>query len=129
MNSHADALALVIRQAQGGDEAALEKLLASYRNYLRLLARTGIDASLQGKADPSDLVQETLLKAYRRFAQFRGQTEAELLAWLRQIMVRNLTDLARHYFKTAGRRAARECSLEQLLGQSCCPGQGAGLAG
>ena len=69
------------RQAPG----ALDRLLESYRNYLRLLARTGIDASLRGKADASDLVQETLIKAHQHFEQFQGQTEAELIAWLRRI--------------------------------------------
>jgi hypothetical protein len=73
------------RQARPG---ALDQLLTTYRNYLRLLARTGIDASLRGKADPSDLVQEALLKAHRHFGQFRGKTEAELAVWLRQILAR-----------------------------------------
>jgi hypothetical protein len=53
------------RQAPG----AMDRLLESYRIDLRLLARTGIDASLQGKADPSDLVAETLLKSTRDDSQ------------------------------------------------------------
>ena len=94
---------------------ALDRLLESYRNYLRLLARTGIDASLRGKADPSDLVQETLMKAHQHFDQFQGQTEAELVAWLRQILTRNLADLVRR-FKAAGARAVRrEQSLDDLV--------------
>src|SRR5438477_3960739 len=88
------------RQAPG----ALERLLESFRNYLRLLARTGIDASLRGKADPSDLVQETLLKACQAFGQFRGQTEAEMAAWLRKILARNLADLVRRYRTSEARR-------------------------
>jgi Sigma-70 region 2 len=35
--------------------------------------------------DASDLIQETMLEAYRDFHRFRGVTEAEWLAWLRQI--------------------------------------------
>ena len=37
------------------------------------------------RRNPSDLVQETLLKAHQHFDQFQGQTEAELIAWLRRI--------------------------------------------
>jgi RNA polymerase sigma-70 factor (ECF subfamily) len=103
------------RQARPG---ALDQLLTAYRNYLRLLARTGIDASLRGKADASDLVQEALLKAHRHFGQFRGQTEAELAAWLRQILARCLADLVRRYRAVAARRVGRERSLEELLGNS-----------
>jgi RNA polymerase sigma-70 factor (ECF subfamily) len=102
-------------ELQLGDPGALGRLLESYRNYLRLLARTGIDVSLQGKADPSDLVQETLLKAHQRFSQFRGRTEAELAAWLRQILARHLTDLLRRYHKVEARQVGRERSLEDLL--------------
>lgn len=105
---------LIQRARRGGPEAR-ERLLECYRNYLKLLARTGTDTSLQGKADPSDLVQEALLKAHQGFAQFRGTTEAELVAWLRQIMARLLVDLARRYRLAAARRVGRERSLEEVL--------------
>jgi len=108
----------LIRNARQRAPGTLEQVLESYRNYLRLLARTGIDHSLQGKADPSDLVQETLLKAHQHFEQFRGQTEAELAAWLRQILARNLTDLARRFRIADARQVARERSLEEMLGHS-----------
>ena len=102
------------RQAPG----AQDRLLESYRNYLRLLARTGIDASLRGKADPSDLVQETLLKAHQHFDQFQGQTEAELIAWLRRILTRNLADLVRRFKAAGGRSVRREQSLDDLFSET-----------
>ena len=108
----------LIRDARQNAPGALDQLLVSYRNYLRLLARTGIDQSLQGKADPSDLVQETLLKAHQHFEQFRGQTEAELTAWLRQILARNLTDLVRRFRIADARQVARERSLDEMLTNS-----------
>jgi RNA polymerase sigma-70 factor, ECF subfamily len=110
-------LSRLIERARHEEPGALDRLLDSYRNYLRLLARTGIDVSLQGKADPSDLVQDALLKATQRFGQFRGSTEAELAGWLRQILARCLADFVRRY-RTGGRRTGREQSLDQLLNRS-----------
>jgi RNA polymerase sigma-70 factor (ECF subfamily) len=108
----------LIRKARKHEAGAIDRLLETYRQYLKLLARTGIDASLQGKADPSDLVQETFLKAHQHFDQFRGQGEAELTTWLRQILARNLADLVRRYHRAESRRTGRERSLEQLLNAS-----------
>lgn len=73
---------------QGGDQ--LGALLDLYRNYLRLLARTQIDLHLQGRLSESDLLQETFLAACQNFPQFRGETEEELLVWLRSILIRRL---------------------------------------
>jgi RNA polymerase sigma-70 factor (ECF subfamily) len=109
------ALTALIRDARRSRPGARDRLLEQFRNYLRLLARNGIDISLQGKEDPSDLVQETLLKAHEHFDQFHGRTEAELVAWLRQILANNLTDLARRYYRAGARRVTREQSLEQAL--------------
>jgi RNA polymerase sigma-70 factor (ECF subfamily) len=107
----------LIERARREEPGALDRLLDSYRNYLRLLARTGLDVSLQGKADPSDLVQDALLKAALRFGQFRGTSDAELAGWLRQILARGLADFVRRY-RAGSRRAGREQSLEQLLNRS-----------
>ena len=102
----------LIDEARRQSPGVLDRLLESYRNYLRLLARTGIDASLRGKADPSDLVQETLMKAHQHFGQFQGQTEMELVAWLRRILTRNLADLVRRFKAAGARTVGREQSLD-----------------
>src|SRR5262245_46904704 len=98
--------------ARSGCVEALGQLLELYRNYLKLVAGLQIDRCLQGKVDPSDLVQEAFLEAHRDFAQFRGATEKELMAWLRQILVTNFANLVRHYRGTQ----RRDIRLERELG-------------
>jgi RNA polymerase sigma-70 factor (ECF subfamily) len=115
MADHGVGIARLIEDARREEPGALDRLLESYRNYLRLVARAGLGDALRGKADPSDLVQETLLKAHRNFDDFRGRDEPELVAWLRKILARNLADLARRYHGAASRRVACERSLEDLL--------------
>lgn len=118
MTDSAPHLVQLLTQAREDCSAARERLLESFRGYLRLLARTGLDPSLRGKADPSDLVQETLLKAHMNFRQFQGHTEGELAAWLRRILINTLTDLARGYQMADARQVDRERSLNELLGDS-----------
>jgi len=107
-----------LRTARAGSAEAAGELLEAYRAYLRLLARVQIGQALQAKADPSDLVQETLLAAHRHFADFRGTSEEELLAWLRQIMASKLADLARRYVASAGRAVHLERQIAEDLDRS-----------
>ena len=107
----------LIEQARGGDPAAVGRLLELYRNYLKLVARSLVGAALRVKVEPSDLVQETFLKAHREFGGFAGQREHELVAWLRRILARTVADQVKHH-RRMGRDLLRQESLDQLLERS-----------
>src|ERR1700681_2728750 len=86
----------------------------AYRDYLYLLARLQLDPRLRGKVDPSDVVQQTLIKAHQNQAQFRGETSGEQAGWLRRILANTMIDTARKY----QRELALEHNLEQHLNES-----------
>ncbi len=85
-----------------------------FRSYLRFLARVQLDGRLQAKIDPSDLVQQSLLQAHQARDQFQGTTDAQRAAWLRQILVRNLTHTLRDLHRDK-RDVARERSLDAAV--------------
>jgi len=90
--------------------------LAQYRNYLRLLAEP-LKPLLHAKLDPSDLVQETLLKAQGNLAQFRGNTEDERKAWLGKIL-QNIAIDKNRALTGAERDVRREQAVVQALHDS-----------
>jgi len=87
--------------------------LARFQAYLRLLARIELDPRLRAKLDPSDVVQQTLLKAYEKQDQFRGRSDGELAAWLRAILANTLTDAVRRGQSREGLQRSLEASIEQ----------------
>jgi RNA polymerase sigma-70 factor (ECF subfamily) len=102
----------LLRCARAGDEQALDRLFALCRNYVAILARAQVGSRLRAKVDASDLVQQTLLEAYRDFHRFQGGTEGEWLAWLRRILAHNAADFVRRYQGTEKRQAGREVTLD-----------------
>jgi RNA polymerase sigma-70 factor (ECF subfamily) len=91
--------------------------LEHFRSYLHLLAQLQLAGQSPARVEASDVVQQTLLEAYQQLADFRGATDAEQAAWLRQILAHNLAD-ARRAQHRAKRDVQRERSLEAALEQS-----------
>ena len=95
-------VAELLQKARTGDGPARERLFGACRNYVDILARAEMAGWLKAKVDASDLVQQTLLDAYRGLNNFRGTTEAEWLGWLRRILTNNAADYIRR--ETAKKR-------------------------
>ncbi|MBI3468986.1 MAG: hypothetical protein HY000_38780 [Planctomycetes bacterium] len=89
--------------------------LEGYWEYLLLLARLHLDPRLRSKLDPSDVVQQTLLKAHAQRDCVDNRSDGEVRAWLRTILANTLIDAARKFGKQPAEQA---CSLEQALEQS-----------
>ena len=98
----------LIEHAREGDAECREQLFALCRSYLGFAARAQVASWLRVKVDASDLVQETMLEAYRDFERFEGCSEQEWLAWLKRILAHNVADFVRSFRGTAKRQVGRE---------------------
>src|SRR5271157_1882914 len=84
--------------------------LEPFRKYLKVLAELHLDRKLRGKLDASDVVQQTLLRAYSALGEVRDPQPEVLVAWLRRILARTLADAVKHY-----ERDKRDVALERSL--------------
>jgi RNA polymerase sigma-70 factor (ECF subfamily) len=111
--------------ARAGSPEALGQALEACRDYLLRIAQRELGPDLQAKGGASDLVQVTVLDAIRDFAHFHGNTDTELLQWLRRLLRNNLADFTRQYRDTAKRQIGQEVRLE---GGDSSAERGGGLA-
>jgi RNA polymerase sigma-70 factor (ECF subfamily) len=107
-----------LSRARAGSKEDLGQVLEACRGYLLHIARGAVDPKLQAKAGSSDLLQETLLDACRNFDHFKGDSEEELLAWLRRLLLNRVSNFSRRYRHTAKRRAAAEVNLRNATSSS-----------
>ena len=90
------------------------RLMEGYRDCLRLLARLQLHPRLWAKVDPSDVVQQTFLRAQQALPTFRWGGEAQFRAWLRRILANVLAEEARR-FAAGGRDLDLERSLQEAV--------------
>jgi RNA polymerase sigma-70 factor, ECF subfamily len=98
--------------ARAGNGSALGRVLELCRPYLLAIANADLDSDLQAKAGASDLVQQSLMEAQQAFERFAGQSQDELLAWLKRILKNNLVDFFRRFRDAPARNLDREASLD-----------------
>ncbi|MBL8822264.1 MAG: sigma-70 family RNA polymerase sigma factor [Planctomycetia bacterium] len=111
MSDSSEKLTNWLNHARAGEEAALGEALEACRAYLLHVAERELDAGLRAKGGASDLVQQTFLEAQQDFSRFSGTTEAELLAWLRRMLLNNVANFRRQWVHTAKRSTQREVSI------------------
>lgn len=111
----------LLAQAKGGSASAIEELFSAYGDYLRVLASQRLGCKLGGRVSPSDLVQETLLAAWKDFSSFRGEDAPQLSVWLRTILLRKISAAVALHLNTSKRDIQRERHAFSFVGSSVAP--------
>ena len=101
----------LLRLAAGGDNASWGAVLQHHQDRLRRMVAFRLDLRLQGRIDPSDVVQEVCLAASRSLPDYLRQPAVPFFLWLRGIAGNKLLELHRHHLGTPKRDARREVSL------------------
>ena len=139
MTSDPDSSDELLRRAGAGDPNALAELFARYRERLRRMVRLRLDRRLQGRVDPSDVLQEAQLEIFRRAAEYAADPRVPPFLWLRLITGQRLMALHRQHLGARMRSAGQEIALhrgpmpqatsaslaEMLLGRLTSPTQAA----
>ena len=106
----------LIEAVNAGNDQAKQQLVESCRDYLLLIANQEFDRDLHAKIGPSDVVQDTLMAVHQHVGDFKGSKKEQFLAWVRQILLRDLNRARREFKGTAKRDARRE---RPIGGDSC----------
>jgi RNA polymerase sigma-70 factor, ECF subfamily len=102
----------MIRQS-GADPQVLGRIWQHYRDRLRRVVRLRLDRRLQGRADPSDVLQEAFLDFQSRAAEYAQKPDMPFFLWLRFLTGQRLQLVHRHHLGTQMRDAGREVSLHR----------------
>ena len=85
----------MLSEARNGSEEARWLVVQLFRNALLSIANQEVDSAILPREAPSDIVQDTIVEAQRGLDGFRGRTEREMMAWLRQVVRHNISNRRR----------------------------------
>jgi RNA polymerase sigma-70 factor (ECF subfamily) len=123
---------LLLRVATG-DDVARDQLLERCRDRLRRMVAVRFDLRLAARADPSDVVQETLAEAAALLARYLHERPLPFYPWLRRLAQRRLIELHRRHVRAGRRTVTREeaangpharlgpALVDRLLGRTSSP--------
>jgi RNA polymerase sigma-70 factor (ECF subfamily) len=129
-----------VRRAASGDRALWGDLLERHRARLRKVVALRLDPRLDGRVEPSDVVQEAFLDASRRLPEYAGDpAPMPFYLWLRFLVGQRILEQQRRHLGAQARDVGREISIYRgsmpeatsaaivahLLGRQTSPSQAA----
>lgn len=94
--------------ARAGHGPAFDHLFARFRPYLLRLVAARLPRGVRARLDPSDVVQETQLEAFRRLPDYLARRPMTFRLWLRQTARERVLMARRRHVAAARRSTGRE---------------------
>ncbi len=101
----------LLSRAAAGDPDAWRGLFDRDRDRLRRMVALRLDRRLQGRIDPSDVIQDAQIEAITRLPEYLRESNLPFFLWLRLIVGQNLKILHRRHLGAKIRDADREVGL------------------
>jgi RNA polymerase sigma-70 factor (ECF subfamily) len=98
----------LLRRTADGDADARNRLLARHCDRLHQMVAVRLDHRLAARVNPSDVVQDVLVEADRRLAEYLRKRPLPFYPWLRQLVTDRLLDLHRRHLHAQRRSVRRE---------------------
>lgn len=105
-------VSVLLQRAHAGCQTSRDQLLGQIRDYLTVLATRHRDQKLAAKLGVSDIVQQSLVKAFEGFDAFQGETEGQWKAWLKMLLINEVRQSSRHFGRQK-RQANRERAIDR----------------
>ncbi len=86
----------LLDQARNGNQQALSRAFEKYRRRLAVLVHFKLGPGAREFSDAEDVVQETLLRAFRDIGQFTYQSPGSFFRWLSAIADHVIADRVRY---------------------------------
>jgi RNA polymerase sigma-70 factor (ECF subfamily) len=101
----------LVHRLAAGDQRALAAAFQRYRDRLRCMVRLRLDRRLQGRVDPSDVLQEAYLDIARRAPEYAANPAMPFFLWLRFLTGQRLLMVHRQHLGSRMRDVGQEVSL------------------
>ncbi|MEX2287057.1 MAG: sigma-70 family RNA polymerase sigma factor [Planctomycetaceae bacterium] len=101
----------LLQDAGAGDEQAVNRLMDRHRAALARMVQLRLDAAIAGRIDASDVVQDVLIEAHRRLADYLRDPPMPFHLWLRQLAKDQVIDMHRRHRGAQRRSVDREHRL------------------
>jgi RNA polymerase sigma-70 factor (ECF subfamily) len=105
----------LLDQVRQGEPEAVDRLLSRHREPMRRMIDMRLDPAIAPRVDASDIVQDVLLEASRRLAEYLRDPAMPFHLWLRHIAKDHIIDAHRRHRQAQRRSVDREQSLKSAL--------------
>jgi RNA polymerase sigma-70 factor, ECF subfamily len=136
-NPNSETTSRMLNRAAAGDAAGWDALMRRFHDRLRRMVAVRLDPRLQGRFDPSDVLQDMYLDALGRLPEYLREPRLPFFLWIRYLTGHHLGRIHRDHLGRQMRDAGREVALyqgampeassaalaAQLLGKECRPSE------